>query len=153
MLYLVSSPTSPTVLGKFSLYGEVLVIGNKDCILGLSCLTKNGFLVDTQEYCLRNAISCLIIPWSVRWIHSVPVLDLDLEPLEDGEIMLIIDGSERYSRYNTCFSSQQAARVPEHKPWDHEIPLQHPQTKIPTGAVYRPPGNKTRNYRSTLIRT
>ena len=29
---LVSSPASPTVLGKFSLYAEVLDIGNKDCI-------------------------------------------------------------------------------------------------------------------------
>ena len=33
---LVSSPISPTVLGKFSLDAEVLDIGNKDCILGLS---------------------------------------------------------------------------------------------------------------------
>ena len=44
---LVSSPTSPTVLGKFSLDAEVLDIGNKDCILGLSWLTENDFLVDT----------------------------------------------------------------------------------------------------------
>ena len=62
-------------------------------------------------------------------------MDLDLEPLEDGEIALIIDASERYSHYVTCFSYQQAARLPEHKPWDHEIPLQDPQAKIPTGVV------------------
>ena len=53
---LVSSPTSPTVVGKFVLDAEVLDIWNKDCILGLSCLTENGFLVDTQERCLRNAM-------------------------------------------------------------------------------------------------
>ena len=63
---LVSSTTSPTVLGKFSLDAEVLDIGNKDCILGLSWLPDNGFLVDTQERCLRNAISGLVIPCSVR---------------------------------------------------------------------------------------
>ena len=62
---------------------------------------------------------------------------MDLKPLEDGEIVLIMDPSERYSRYTTCFSSQQAARLPEHKPWDHEIPLQDPHTKIATGAVYK----------------
>ena len=33
---LVSSTTSPTLLGKFSLDAEVLDIGNKDCILSLS---------------------------------------------------------------------------------------------------------------------
>ena len=61
----VTSPTSPTVLCKFSLDAEVLDIGNKDCILGWSWLTENGFLVDTQEHCLRKAISGLVIPCSV----------------------------------------------------------------------------------------
>ena len=43
-------------------------------------------------------MSGLVIPCSVRWIPSVTVLDLYLEPLEDGEIVLIIDASEQYSR-------------------------------------------------------
>ena len=63
---LVSSPTSPTVLCKFSLDAEVLDIGNKDCILGFSCLTENAFFVAPQERCLRNAISGLVIPCSIR---------------------------------------------------------------------------------------
>ena len=133
----VSSPASPTVLDKFSLDAEVLDIGNKDCILTLSWLTANGFLVDTQERCVRNAISGLVIPCSIRWIPSVTVLDLDLQPLEDGEIVWIICATTRYSRYATCFSSQQAARLPEHKPWAREIHLQDPYAKIPTGAVYK----------------
>ena len=62
----IASPTSPTVLGEFSSDAKVWDIGNKDCILGLSWLTENGFLVDTQECCLRNAISDLVIPCSVR---------------------------------------------------------------------------------------
>ena len=137
VLDVITSPTSPTVLGKFSLDAEVLHIGNKDCMCGLSWLTENGFLLDTQDRCLRNTISGIVIPCSVRWIPSVTVLDLNLEPLEDGEIVLIIDTSERYSRYATFFSSQHAARLPEHKPWDYEIPLQDPHAKIPTGAVYK----------------
>ena len=134
---LVSSATSPTVLGKFSCDIEVMDIGNNDCILGLSWLTENGILVDTQERCSRNTISCLVIHCSVRWILSVTVLDLDLESVEDGEIVLIMDASERYSRYATCFTYQQAARLPEQDSWDHEIPLPDPQIKIPTGAVYK----------------
>ena len=52
-------------------------------------------------------------------------------------MVLIKDASEGYSRYTTCFSSQQAARLPEHEAWDDEIPLQDPHAKIPTGAVYK----------------
>ena len=36
VLDLVSSHTSSTVVGKFTLDAEVLDIGNEDCILGLS---------------------------------------------------------------------------------------------------------------------
>jgi len=93
--------------------------------------------VDTQARCLRKDLSGLVIPCSVRWIPSVSVLNLDLEPLEDGEILLIIDASEQYSHYAQCFSTEQAARLPEHKSWDHEIPLQDPKAKIPTRAIYK----------------
>ena len=133
----VTSPASATILGKFSLDAEVLDIGNKDSILCLSWLTENVFLVDALECCLRNPISGLVIPCSVQWISSVTGLVLDPEALEDGEIVLIIDASGRDSRYATCFSSQQAARLHQHKPSYHEIPLQDSETKIPTGAVYK----------------
>ena len=59
------------------------------------------------------------------------------ELLEDDEILLIIDASERYFRYAKCFSAQQAARIPAHKSWDHQIPLQDLNAKIPTGAIYK----------------
>ena len=62
---------------------------------------------------------------------------MEEEPLEDSEILLIIDASERYSCYAQCFSAEQAARLPEHKSWNHRIPLQNPNTKIPTGAIYK----------------
>ena len=62
---------------------------------------------------------------------------MEEEPLEDGEILLIIDTSERYSCYAKCFSTEQAARLPEYKSWDHQIPLQDPNAKIPTGAIYK----------------
>ena len=62
---------------------------------------------------------------------------MEEEPLEDAEILLIIDASERYSRYAQCFSAKQAARLLEHKSWDYQIPLQDPNAKIPTGAIYK----------------
>jgi len=126
-----------SLLGRFTLDAEVLDIGKWDVILELSWLEEHRFWVDTQARCLRKDRSILVIPCSIRWIPSVTVLDLDLKPLEDGEIILIIDASERYSRYAQCFSTEQAARLPEHKSWDHAIPLQDPKAKIPTGAIYK----------------
>ena len=62
---------------------------------------------------------------------------MEEEPLEDNEILLIIDASKRYCRYAQCFCAEQAARLPEHKSWDHQIPLPDPNAKIPTGAIYK----------------
>ena len=126
---------SSLVLGKFVMDAEVLDIRNRDLILGLSWLTANGFLVNTQDRCLRNVNTSQGISCSVRWIPGV--LILEEKPLEDGEILLIIDKSERYFRCAQCFSAKQAARLPEHTSWDHQIPLQGPNAKIRTGAIYK----------------
>ena len=69
--------------------------------------------MDTQDRCLRNVNTGRVIPGSVRWIPEV--LIMEEEPLEDSEILLIIDARERYSRYAQCFSAEQAATLPEHK--------------------------------------
>ena len=66
----VCSSNSATVSFKFSLDAEVLYIGHEDCILGLSCLTVNAFVIAMHERSLRNAISGLVIPCSVRCIAS-----------------------------------------------------------------------------------
>ena len=60
---------------------------------------------------------------------------MEEEPLEDGEILQIIDASEQYSRYAKCLSAEQAARLPKHNFWDHHIPLQDLNAKLPPGAI------------------
>jgi len=90
-----------------------------------------------MDRCWRNVSTGLVIPCSVWWIPTVSLINLEEEPLEDGEVLLILDASERYSRYTQVFSAEQAAKLPEHKFWDHEIPLQDPNTKIPRGAIYK----------------
>ena len=110
-----------SVLGKFLMDAEVLHIGNRDIILGLSWWTENGFSVDTLDRCLRDVNTSQVISYSVTWI--LEVLILEEEAMEDSEILLIIDKSERYSRYAGCLSAEQAARLPEHKSRDHYIPL------------------------------
>ena len=123
------------VLGNFAMDAEVLEIGNMDVILGLSWLTENRFSVDTQDRCLRNVNTGQVIPCSVRWIPEV--LKMEEEPLEDSKVLVISNISERYSCYTTCLSAKEAARLSEHKSWDHQIPLGDPNTKIPTGAIYK----------------
>ena len=123
-----------SVLGKFAIDGELLDIGNMDITLGMSWLTENGFSVDTRDRCLSNVHTSQVIPYLVRWIPEV--LIMAEEPFQDYEILLIIDTSEGYSCYAQCFSAKQAARLLEHKSWHHQIPLQCPNAKIATGAIY-----------------
>ena len=66
------------------------------------------------------------------------------EPLENSEILRIIDTSQQYSCYTQCFSAEQAARLPEHKSWNHQIPFRDPKAKIPTGAIYKTTWRKTK---------
>ena len=136
VFHFVASRNSPTVVCMFSWDAEDLDIGNRDSMLCWSSLTENVGLLDTQERGFKNAISDLLIPWSFTWITSVPVLDLYLKPLENGEIVLIIDASKRYSPYATSFESEQVARLPEHTLWDNEVPLLNPHAMILTAAVY-----------------
>ena len=76
-----------------------------------------------------------LIPCSVRWIPEV--LIIEEEPLEGGGILQIIDTRKQYSRYTQCFSAEQAARLPKHQSWDHQIPLPARNVMIPTGAIYK----------------
>ena len=62
---------------------------------------------------------------------------MEEEPLEDGEILLIIDASEWYSWYTECFSAEQVARLPEHNSCNHQISLQDPNAKLPIGAIFK----------------
>ena len=142
-----------SLLGRFTLDAEVLEIGKQDVILGLSWLEEHGFWVDTQARCLGKDLSGLVIPCSIRWIPSVSILGLDLEPLEDGEILLIIDASERYPRCAQCFSTEQAARLPEHKSWDHKIPSKTPKLRYLLELSARQPVKKMKPSKTTSERT
>ena len=62
---------------------------------------------------------------------------LDLEPHDNGEIVLIINVRERFSCYTICVISQQVATVLKNKPCDHEISRHDPQLKIRTGVVHK----------------
>ena len=65
-------------LCKFAINAEVLDIGNRNIIFGLSWLAENGFSADTQNRCLRNVNHGQVIPWSVRCIPEPLIMEEDL---------------------------------------------------------------------------
>ena len=75
---------------------------------------------------------------------------MEEEPVEDGETLLIIDASKRYSRYAEFFSAEQAARLLEHKSLDYLIALQDQNSKIPTGAIYKTTWEEDKGLRKYL---
>ena len=91
--------------------------------------------MDSQDRCLKDVNTDQEISCSVGRIPEVLIMEEKL--LEDCKIMLIINTSERYFRYAECFSAEQAARLPEYKSWDHQIPLEDPNVKVRTGSIYK----------------
>ena len=119
---------------------EVFDLGHKDVILYLLWLHKNGFSIDVSNSRLFNSTTGVVIPCATRNIPSITLFAIDDEEfeLEEGEILLILDTRERYSRYAAVFSAKQAARLPPHTKWDHKIPLKDPNARVPGGrAIYK----------------
>ena len=52
-------------------------------------------------------------------------------------MVLIVDAKKRYMQYAQAFSTQQAAKLPAHKPWDYTINLKDPNTKVPNSSIYK----------------
>ena len=94
-----------------------------------------------------------VIPCSVRWIPSVLLLDLEEEPLEDGEVLLIIDASERYHRYANPFPLY---RPPDSLNTSPGIIRSHSKTrkqKYPQGLSTRPHRRRKKPSTPTSPRT
>lgn len=67
---------------KFALDAEVLDIGRRDIVLGLSWLKENNLVVNTPEARLENNTAGYIIPCNTYQIPTVMALNLEEELLE-----------------------------------------------------------------------
>ena len=76
-------------------------------------MTENGFLVYTQDRCLKNINTSPVIPCYVKWIPEILIMEKEL--LEDGGILLIINASERHACDTQFFSTAQVGRLTKHK--------------------------------------
>ena len=98
-------------LTKWSLDMEVLDIGRRDLILGLSWLEEHRFLVDTiRKQLIRKdgfKVSC-----RKRKIAQIMVMEGNIE---EGDTMLLVDAASHYADYARVFSAEQANRLPPHQ--------------------------------------
>ena len=72
-------------------------------------------MIESIGRCLRNILTSLVIPCFVRRIPSVLILGLYEEPLENEKVLLISDTCKQYSCNAQVFSTEQAARLCQHK--------------------------------------
>ena len=123
-----------TEMKMFDLDVEVVNIGSRDLILGTSWLEENKLDVSMHERRLIHKDYCIMGD-----AYSIPTIAL-MTPDEridlSTDIVLIIDASDKYVKYQQAFSAEQASRLPEHRSWDHQIPLK-PGTKPPNGPIYK----------------
>ena len=108
---------SSLVFSMIWMHTEVLDIGHRNVTLGSWLLTESGFSLDTQYWCLMNINHGHVIPYSIRSMRQV--LIIDEKPLEDDEIRLITDAREQCTCYAECCSAAQAPRHHEPKSWDY----------------------------------
>ena len=99
-------------LRPLALDAEVVDIGTRDAIIGLSWLVDNDISIDTPKRLLKHpdfTIQCRH--------HLIPIVSLLEETHVDdaSDILLIIDVNEKYAAYSQAFSAEQAARLPDHK--------------------------------------
>ena len=98
--FVVNSHFSFTTLkhnNQYSIDAEVLDIGHRDMIIGLSWLKENAFSVDIPNQQLVNNTTGVIISCNARHIPTVSLMEQHEEILlEEGDILLIFDAANRY---------------------------------------------------------
>ena len=139
---------------EFQLDAEVLSIGGRQLVIGLSCLRENGFILDPVNRTLENkALGCVVqcselklpkvtfiealettsalTPTSALTSGTTPTLEV-----EEQDCILVLDVVSEYHKYLEVFSEELANRLPPLRKWDHEITLQE-GAKIPNGVTYQ----------------
>ena len=118
---------------EFQLDAEVLDIGSRQLVIGLSWLRENGFILDPIKRTLTRSdsysIQCAEVP-------KVTITPFDNDLLDDGDLIMVLDVASKYASYTKVFSEELANRMPPHRKYDHEIPLRE-GAKIPNGITYK----------------
>ena len=68
-----------------------------------------------------------------RWIPPIK----ECSWFEDGEVVMILDITERYKDYMVLWSAKQANKLPLHTEYDYTITFKDPKAKPPTHPIYK----------------
>ena len=89
---------------KYPLDAEVFNIGPWNMIIGLSWLQDQGFSFDIPKLWLINNQNNIIILCCTQQIPSISIIECNKDIiLEEGDILIILDISERYADYAQVF--------------------------------------------------
>ena len=124
----LSTYTSILNYRTFQLHAEVLNIGRRDMILGLSWLEENGFNIDAAGRRIWREEDNYEVKCRERKIPMIEVLKED-EWFDVDEVILILDVASRYKDYAKLWSSRQANKLPPHTEFDHEITFKDPSAR------------------------
>ena len=116
---------------EFQLDAEVLDIGSRQLVIGLSWLRENGFILDPIKRTLTRSDG-----YSIQCSKVPKVTPFDNDLLDDGDLVMVLDVASEYASYTKVFSEELANRMPPHRKHDHEIPLKE-GAKIPNGITYK----------------
>ena len=119
---------------EFQLDAEVLDLGGRQLIIGLSWLRENGFILDPVKRTLEK--SGCVIQCSELNLPKVAIIETPELTLEKDDCIFILDVASEYPQYMEVFSEELANRMPPLRKWDHEITLQE-GAKIPNGVTYK----------------
>ena len=121
---------------EFQLDAEVLDLGGRQLVIGLSWLRENGFILDPVKRTLEKA-GCVVqcSELNLPKVALIEASELTLT-LEKEDCIFILDVASEYPRYLEVFSEELANRMPPLRKWDHEIILQE-GAKIPNGVTYK----------------
>ena len=128
---------------EFQLDAEVLNLGGRQLVIGLSWHRENGFILDSVKRSLEKA--GYVVQCSELNLPKVTLIELTSEltsrpaptlEIEEKDCILVLDMESEYHKYLEMFSEELANRLPPLRKWDHEITLQE-GAKIPNGVTYK----------------
>ena len=105
---------------EFKVDAEVLNIGARQFIIGLSWLRENGFSINPVKRTLsRPGYTVKCVELKLSQIIMITAEENETY-LEEGDYCMIVDVAAEYPEQMKAFSKEVADQLPPHRKWDHE---------------------------------
>ena len=130
------SASNTSASSAFNLDAEVLDMGPREMVLGLSWLQEHDFCIDTVGKKIWREKDGIQIWCRERLIPKIEILKLG-EWFNRDETIIILDATSQYTAYAKLWSSEQANRLPQHTEFDHAITFKDPSARPRNRPLYK----------------